>query len=113
MTHRPVQIEGRIFMGVVVVLVFGTLLYGQQQTVVKGFRFVEPYDSPYQNQTKYLLTGSEGRALGDGKVLLKNFRMETFARTGERQAIGSAPECICPGRIRVPLPNRKIVGKHD
>src|SRR6185295_15390167 len=37
---------------------------------------------------------TEGRALGEGWVLLKEFRLETFARTGERQAFGSSPECI-------------------
>jgi lipopolysaccharide transport protein LptA len=94
MGHRAVLIESRILIGALIVQLFVTLAYGQQQTVVKGFRFAEPYEPPHQNQTKYLLTGAEGRALRDGKVLLKNFRLETFAKTGERQAIGSSPECI-------------------
>jgi len=94
MTHRTVQIGSRIFIGVLIVAMFDALMHGQQQTVVKGFRFVEPHDPPYQNQTKYLLTGAEGRQLRDGKVLLKQVKMETFARTGERESIASAPECV-------------------
>src|SRR5437899_12749909 len=93
MTHRAVQTRS-ILIGWLVAVMFVGILHGQRQTVVKGFRFAEPYDPPYQNQTKYLLMGAEGRASGEGKVLLKEFRLETFARTGERQTIGSSPECV-------------------
>src|SRR5690242_10459042 len=96
MTHRAVQIRQAFFGGLFAAAVLlAVISHGQQRgVVISKFWFAEPYDPPLQNQTKYLLIGAEGRALGEGMVLLKEFRMETFARTGERQTISSAPECI-------------------
>ncbi|MBI3850667.1 MAG: hypothetical protein HY298_10410 [Verrucomicrobia bacterium] len=97
MTQRAVQtgrwaLIGGLLAAFVLLVV---TLHGQQRgVVISKFRFAEPYDPPLQNQTKYLLMGAEGRALGEGKVLLKEFRMETFARNGDRQTISSAPECV-------------------
>ena len=95
MTPRAVQIVGRIVIGGLVAIMFVTTLRGQQKgMVINIFRVPEYYETPYQNQMKFLLTGAEGRPLEGGKVLLKQVKVETFARTGERQAIGSSPECI-------------------
>ena len=81
--------------GGLVAVIFVTTLRGQQKgIVINNFRAPEYYEAPYQNQIKFLLTGSEGRPLEGGKVLLKQVKMETFAKTGERETIASAPECV-------------------
>ncbi len=96
MTHCAVQTGGRVVFGalIIVSVFFKQSSQVQAQASSKGFRVAEPHEPPYQNQIKYVLTGAEGLQLKDGKVLLKQVKMETFTKTGERESIASAPECI-------------------
>lgn len=58
------------------------------------FSSVEYYDPPNQMQIKSRLGGAEAIPQPDGRVLIRQLKLETFATNGEPQYVVEAPECL-------------------
>jgi len=58
------------------------------------FSSVEYYDPPNQMQIKSRLGGTEAIPQPDGRVLVRQLKLETFGTNGEPQYVVEAPECL-------------------
>jgi len=68
-----------------------------QDTAVKNasdFSSVEYYDPPNQMQIKSRLAGAEAIPQPDGRVLVRQLKLETYATNGLAQYVVEAPECL-------------------
>lgn len=60
----------------------------------RDFSLPEYYDMPHEKQMKSLLQGEEAHPLGEGKVLIKKLRLETFREDGTGEFILRADDCL-------------------
>ena len=58
------------------------------------FSSVEYYDPPNQMQIKSRLAGAEAIPQPDGRVLVRQLKLETYATNGLAQYVVDAPECL-------------------
>jgi hypothetical protein len=58
------------------------------------FSSVEYYDPPNQMQIKSRLAGAEAIPQPDGRVLVRQLKLETFATNGQPEYVVEAPECL-------------------
>ena len=68
-----------------------------QDTAVKNasdFSSVEYYDPPNQMQIKSRLAGAEAIPQPDGRVLVRQLKLETYGTNGQPQYVVEAPECL-------------------
>lgn len=61
---------------------------------VKNFFVPDYYESPHQNQMKSLLRGAEAEPQPQGRVLIRELQVETYALDGKIEMTVHAPECI-------------------
>ena len=60
---------------------------------VKNFVVPDYYDPPNQNQIKSLLRGAQAQPQPNGRVLVKELRLETYGTNGRAVMIVRAPDC--------------------
>ena len=58
------------------------------------FTSVEYFEPPHQQQMKSRLSGAEAQPQAGGLLVIKDFKLETFAMNGKPELIVSAPECV-------------------
>jgi hypothetical protein len=58
------------------------------------FSSVEYYDPPNQMQIKSRLAGAEAIPQPDGRVLIRQLKLETFGTNGQPEYVVEAPECL-------------------
>ena len=58
------------------------------------FSSVEYYDPPNQMQIKSRLAGAEAIPQPDGRVLVRQLKLETYGTNGQPQYVVEAPECL-------------------
>lgn len=61
---------------------------------VKNFFVPDYYESPNQNQMKSLLRGAEAEPQPNGRVLIHELLVETYAVSGKVEMTVHAPECV-------------------
>jgi len=67
---------------------------------IKDFSLPEYYDVPHEKQMKSLLQGEEAQPLGEGRVLIKQLRLETFREDGTGEFILLARDCLYDSKTR-------------
>lgn len=91
----------RTVLSVCLVLVF--MACAAQQFPLGQFRdfsLPEYYDVPHEKQMKSLLQGREAQPLGEGRVLIKQLRLETFREDGAGEFILRARDCLYNSKER-------------
>lgn len=76
----------------------------------RDFSLPEYYDVPYATQMKSLLQGEEAVPEGEGKILIKKLKLETFREDGTGEFVMRADDCLydtqrrtatSPGRLEM------------
>jgi lipopolysaccharide transport protein LptA len=75
-------------------LLVAHLSLGQTLESARGFRVVETYDPPHENQIKSLLRGARAQPLAEGRYQLTEVTLQTFRETGEGELSVKAPQCL-------------------
>jgi hypothetical protein len=68
---------------------------------VKDFYVPDYYESPNQNQMKSLLRGDEAEPQPNGRVLIRELRVETYRLDGTTDLTVRAPECLYDASAQV------------
>jgi lipopolysaccharide export system protein LptA len=61
---------------------------------INNFTASESYPAPDYKQTRYVVSGAEGRPQADKTVLLTGLKLKTFRVNGDLEMTVDAPECI-------------------
>lgn len=86
-------------------------------TKVKDFSVPEYYDPPHETQLKTLLQGAEAEPASEGRILISEAKLQTFAQNGQPQMLVEAPHCVfdsvrravsSPGPLRVRSADGKL-----
>lgn len=102
------SIRGALFgmkiKGAQMVLIAGAALFfaavpnerAQQNDVqhASDFTSVEYFEPPHQQQMKSRLSGAEASPQAGGLLVIKQFKLETFAMDGKLEMVVEAPNCI-------------------